>query len=536
MRRTCLRVLVLTLIAILPTACKPAPREAKLVYGLTLSPSTIDPHMGASSELGIPLTSVYDPLVWLSPSGEFVPGLAERWEVSADGKTYTFYLRQDVKFHDGTPFNAQAVCFNLERIVDPATKSAKAIALLGPFERCEALDDYTAQVSLATAYAPFLSAASQVYLAMTSPTAVQKWGQEYQFHQVGTGPFRFKEYAPKDHLTLVSNPEYAWAPSFFEHQGPPYLQEIEFRFFVDPATRAPALESGQVDVMGEIPPVDAARLESDPQFAVVSVAVPGQPLQVYMNISNAPLNDLSVRQALLYATDRQAIVDTVFMGYSPPAYGPLCRATWGYDQTVGTLYPYDLDHARQMLEQAGWRDLDGNGIREKGGQELTLQTILMEWGFMPEVGQMLQAQYREAGVALDIQILPYPAAVQAAAEGKHHLIPFTFSSSDPDILRSSFHSSNADGGFNWSKVRDAYLDDLLDRGMQTLDDTERLAIYADIQQYIMEQALIIPIRDYVNLNGISARVKGLHYDAQGWFPWLYDTRIDPSVPSTRASR
>ena len=152
---------------------------------------------------------------------------------------------------------------NLERIVDPDTKSAKAIGLLGPYEGCQAVDEYTVEVSFSSPYAPFLSAASQVYLAIASPAALAEWGDEYQFHQVGTGPFKFEEYVPKDHLTLVRNEDYDWAPPFFEHQGPAYLQEIEFRFYGDPATRAPALESGEVDVMGEIPPVDAARLDED---------------------------------------------------------------------------------------------------------------------------------------------------------------------------------------------------------------------------------------------------------------------------------
>jgi peptide/nickel transport system substrate-binding protein len=116
-------------------ACRAAAGQGKLVYGLTLAPSSIDPHVGASSELGIPLTSVYDPLVWLTPEGEFVPGLAERWEVSQDGTSYTFYLRQGVMFHDDTPFNASAVCVNLDRIANPETRSAKARSLLGPFER-----------------------------------------------------------------------------------------------------------------------------------------------------------------------------------------------------------------------------------------------------------------------------------------------------------------------------------------------------------------------------------------------------------------
>lgn len=511
---------------LLPAACRPAAGEGRLVYGLTLAPSTIDPHVGASSELGIPLTSVYDPLVWLAPDGQFVPGLAESWEVSQDGTVYTFRLRRDVQFHDGTDLDAAAVCANLERIVDPATKSAKAIGLLGPFEGCRAVDEHTAEVSLASPYAPFMSAASQVYLAIASPTALAQWGDEYQFHQVGTGPFKFQEYVPKDHLTLVRNEDYDWAPSFFEHQGPAYLQEIEFRFYGDPATRAPALESGEVDVMGEIPPVDAARLDSDERFILLTVPVPGEPLQMHVNTAKPPTDDLRLRQALLMAMDRQAIIDAVFMGYSPPAFGPLNRVTWGYDPSVEGLYSYDSEQAERLLEEAGWRDTDGDGVRDKDGQPLTLDTILMGWGYLPEVGQMLQEQYRQVGVQLEMQVLAYPAAVQAAAEGQHHLIPFTLSSSDPDILRSSYHSRHAKGGFNWSKVRDAELDALLEAGLLLSDVQARAEIYAEIQQRVMQGAYVVPIRDYVNLNVASSRVQGLRYDAQGWFPWLYDVKVE----------
>jgi peptide/nickel transport system substrate-binding protein len=511
---------------LLLAACRAPSDSGKLIYGLTLAPSSIDPHVGASSELGIPLTSVYDPLVWLTPEGEYVPGLAERWDVSEGGTVYTFYLREDVEFHDGTSFDAASVCINLERIVDPATKSAKAIGLLGPYQGCEAVDEHTARVSLGSAYAPFLGAVSQVYLAMASPSALEEWGDEYQFHQVGTGPFKVQEYVPKDHLTLVRNDDYDWAPSFFAHSGPAYLQEIEFRFFVDPATRAPALEAGDVDVMGEISPPDADRLASDANFRLLPVAVPGQPFQMHLNMARPPTDDVRVRQALLYAVDRQSIVDTVFMGYSPPAAGPLNRVTWGYDAAVEALYPHDPGRAAQLLNDAGWRDADGDGIRDKDGQPLVLETILMGWGLLPEVGQVLQDQYLEVGVELNTQVLAFPAAVQAATEGQHHLIPFNFSSSDPHILRTSYHSTNAGVGFNWSKVRDKELDELLDRGMRTIDEEARANIYSAVQQRIMAEAMIVPIRDWVNLNAAAMRVKGLRYDAQGWFPWLYDVRID----------
>jgi len=507
----------------------PAPTVApggKLVYGLTLAPSNIDPHVGASSELGIPLTSVYDTLIYQNVDGSFVPGLAERWEVSGDGLAYTFYLRHDVKFHDGTPFDAQAVQFNLDRIVNPETKSQKARGLLGAYDHTEVVDPYTAKVYLTQPYAPFLDSVSQVYVGMASPTAVQQWGTDYQLHQVGTGPFMFKEYVPQDHLTLVRNPDYNWAPDVYSHDGPAYLEEIEFRFFTDPAVRALALESGDADVMGEMPPQDAARLEANPEFTLYDVPVPGQPLQFFLNTAKAPTDDLRVRQALLYATDRQAIVQTIFMGYSPQAYGPLAAVTMGYDPAVEEMYAHDPVQAEALLTEAGWTDTDGDGIRDKDGQPLVLQDYAQSWGYLPEVSEMLQAQLKEVGIDLQVQVVAFPAAMEAAKNSEHHLAAMVFSGSDPSILNSTYLADNVDGGFNWSKMRDPELDRMLKEAMSAIDLTQRANLYMQAQERIMELALVMPIRDYVNLNVSSARVKGLQYDRRAWFPWLHDVHLE----------
>jgi len=498
----------------------------KLTYGLTLAPSGIDPHVDASSELGIPLTSVYDTLVYQGLDGNFVPGLAEQWDVSQDGKVYTFHLRRDVKFHDGTEFDAEAVRLNLERIADPELRSRKARGMLGPYSHTEVVDQFTVKIHFHEPYAPFLDSLSQVYLGMASPLAVQEWGTDYQLHQVGTGPFIFQEYVPSDHLTLVRNPDYAWAPAVYNHSGPAYLDEIEFRFYADPAVRALALESGEADVMGEVPPRDAARFEENPGFSLYPIAIPGQPLQFFINTENPPTDDPLVRQALLYAIDQQEIVDTVFQRYSPPASGPLCAATEGYTPLVETLYTYDPDHAAALLEQAGWTDVDGDGIREKSGTPLALRGYLMSWGHLPEVGQLLQAQLRKSGIDLQTELVAFPAAVEAAGKGLHHLAPMTFSGSDPSLLATTYLSSNAEGGFNWSKVRDSEIDRLLTEGLAELDPTTRLELYAAAQMRIMELGLVLPIRDYVNLNAASASVHGLRYDRRGWFPWLYDTYLD----------
>ncbi|HEC36317.1 MAG TPA: ABC transporter substrate-binding protein, partial [Anaerolineae bacterium] len=493
-----LSLLLLTLLA----GCAPRP-GGRLVYGLTLAPSGIDPHINASSELGIPLTSVYDTLVYQNPeTGEFVPGLAERWEVSEDGRVYTFYLKRGVTFHDGTTFNAEAVRFNLERITSPDLASQKARFMLGPYERTEVVDDYTVRIVLSEPFAPLLDSLSQVYLGMASPAAVEEWGDEYQLHQVGTGPFMFAEYVPGDHLLLRRNPDYAWGPPVYQHKTA-QLDEVEFRFFTDPATRSPSLETGEADVMGEIPPQDAARLEADEAFRIEAVALPGASLMFFMNITRPPLNDIRVRQALLYGTDREAIVSTIFRDTSPVAYGPLTAVTFGYDPAVQGYYPHDPAQAVMLLEEAGWTDSDGDGIRDRDGEPLVLDMYLMGWGYMPEIGQLLAAQWTGLGIGVDSQVVSYPEALEVGGKGQHHLIPFSLSGSDPDILRKFFHSQAI---FNWSLVNDPEMDGWLEEAACLSDHEQRAALYSQVQQRVMDQSLIIPIRDYVNLNGMSNKV------------------------------
>ena len=190
----------------------------RLVYGLTLQPSGFDPHIHRSSELGIPLRQVYDTLVYRNPTTrEIVPGLAREWTISADGLRYTFNLREGVTFHDGTPFNAQAVAANLDRITDPATASQRAVFMLGPYTGYELLDNYTITLILSAPYSPLLDSLAQVYLGIASPTALSEYSiNRYQFHQVGTGPFLFVELVPGERVVLRRNPDYAWGPSFYQ--------------------------------------------------------------------------------------------------------------------------------------------------------------------------------------------------------------------------------------------------------------------------------------------------------------------------------
>ncbi len=513
----------LLLAGLLLSACKGGGAEAQtLVYGLTLAPSGIDPHINASAELGIPLTSVYDTLVVQdTDSRAFLPSLATDWQISPDGLTYTFNLRRDVRFHDGTPFNAQAVVANINYITNPENHSQKAIFMLGPLDSVEAIGEYTVAFHLQQPFAPLLDSLSQVYLGMASPQALKTYGPtDYQFNQVGSGPYRLVEYIPNDRLILERNPDYAWAPPVVRAEQAA-IERVEFRFYEDPATRALALERGEVDVIGEIPPQDAARLEGEGGFRLLAVPIPGQPMQFFFNLRRSPTDDLLVRQALLQALDRQQLVRVLFGSYSPVANGPLSSDLLpAFDQVP---LGYNPQRAGELLDQAGWRLEEG--VRRKDGQPLSLLIISPPWGSNPEAAQLMEAAWEPLGIQVHVQVAPgFGPLREAQAAGQYHLIGLNVFGTDPDLLRSFYHSQ---GFYNWSGFSDPQVDAWLEEAAGlSLDPQARAARYAQISRRLMDQAVIVPLREYVNLVAARADVQDLHFSAQGWFPYLIDVRLD----------
>jgi peptide/nickel transport system substrate-binding protein len=497
----------------------------RMIYGLTILPSGFDPHINASSELGIPLRQVYDTLVYRDPqTGEFVPGLATSWTVSDDGLVYTFSLRQGVKFHDGTPFNAQAVAANLDRIVNLATASQKAVFMLGPYSGYEIVDEYTMRMLLSEPYSPLLDSLSQVYLGIASPTALAEYSNNrYQFHQVGTGPYRFVEYVSGDRIVLRRNHDYAWGPSFYQPATENSVEEIEFRFFTDPPTRALGLESGEAQVMGELLPIDARALTGNSGLQVIPVSVPGQPLQFLMNTRRFPTDTLAVRQALLFGANRNAIIDAVYQRFSPVAWGPLAASTLYYDPALNGAYAHDTGQAQSLLTASGFQDNDNDGYLDIGGADLQVDVIVPPWGLIPEVAQLLQDQWRTLGIRAVLKPVPtLPTLVDEVETGEYNLVAFYSFGMDPALLNPYFLS---DGANNWTGYGNIELDNILHEASHQSDPNVRMALYSQAQRHIMEQALILPIRDYVNLNASSANLQGLDFDPYGWFPILNNVTL-----------
>lgn len=505
----------------------PQAKGGTLVYGLGFEPATLDPHKAASYDAHLMFMQVYDPLVWLDLDGTYKPGLAESWDAGDGGKVWTFKLRRGVRFHDGTPFNAEAVKFAFERVANPATKSLVARDILGPYDHTEVVDEFTVRVFFQRPYAAFLDAVSQSWLAMVSPAAVQKYGDDYGRNQVGTGPFIWKEYVPKDHLTLERNPDYNWAPTLFQHQGPPYLEKVIIKFVPNEATRASILETGEIQVAEDLPPVEVIRLKNNPAYVLIQGILPGQPTVLFLNTTNTPTQDLAVRRALNYAVDKNALIQTMLRGLSEPALGPLARTTAYYSKAVETMYPYDPEKAKQILDEAGWKVDTATGVRVKEGKPLQVFLNTMPFNRYPEIMQVLQSQWKQVGIDVKINVMPTFAQFNGAAQkGEHSLMPYFTPAADPHFaLWPFFHSTNIEGGLAYSRFADAHLDELLDKAAQTVDSQERAALYAEAQQIIMDKALIAPLYLVYNNTMTRAEVKGLRFDKRGWYPWLYDVYI-----------
>ncbi len=519
-----------TTVAVLVLAQNPQDDEDvgnRIVYGLTLNPSGFDPHIHISNELGIPFFSVYDTLVYRHPQTmDFVPGLAERWEMSPDGLNWTFYLRHDVTFHDGEPFSAAAVAANLDRITNPETRSGKALYLLGPLTGYTKVDDYTIALHLSEPYAPLLDGLSQVYLGIASPKALREWtNNTYQWHQVGTGPYKVKEIVPGDHIILRRNEDYAWGPAFYAPATDESLDTVEFRFYEDPTTRSLALESGEVQMIGELLPTDAELLLGNTALKVYRVPIAGMPQQFFMNTTHAPTDEVAVRQALIYATNRTAIVDAVFQGQSPVAHGPLAAVTPLYNAALETMYPFDPTYARDLLAGVGYTDSDGDGLLDRDGAPLKLTMIFAPWNQMSETAQLIQSQWRDIGIDLElIQVPDFPTLKSRADEGEYNLISFYDFGVDASLLNPYYLS---DGVNNWSHYADPELDQWLHEGVRQVSQDARAPLYALAQQRIMEQAVVLPIREYVNLDGATARLDGVIFSAQGWWPLLRNFQLTP---------
>jgi peptide/nickel transport system substrate-binding protein len=486
-----------------------------LTLGYLAEPPIMDPRVSGSAEATNLMINLFDTLVTLDrDSGELKPGLAASWDSTPDGKSFTFKLQTGVKFHDGTPFNAAAVKYTYDSIVDPALKSLSAIGALGPYDATTVIDDQTVTLQFKDAYAPLLNSLSGTILAPVSPTAAAAGADAFGHSPVGTGPFVFKEWKEKISLTMTRNPDYNWPVGVYQHKGPAYLDQIVVKFIPDQTTLSGSLKSGEITITDAVLPQDMKTLQSDAKFEALAPTVPGVPQILPINAVKSPTDDLRVRQAILYAIDLKTLVNTLWFGTVKVAHGPLASSTWGYNPKVESMYGFDTDKAAQLLDEAGWKKGSG-GVRQKNGVAMSVAYITTS-GVAGQAGELVQAYLTDVGIKVDLQVLEYAATADLYLAGKHNIARLGYTGVDPYVLTTLFSSRNIQGtNFNRTMKPDADLDKMLDDATAETDRDKRKQDYLAIQEYIMNQALMIPLWEQSVLWGASSNVKGLHPQVLG---------------------
>jgi len=508
-----------------PVGAVPAPEETseeELVIGWVRDFTTLDPHKGSASADALVMHSIFDRLIEINGNtGEVVPGLATEWSVSEDGLVWTLKLREGVTFHDGTPFNAEAVKFNFDRVADPTTKSEYAVFQLGPYQETRVIDDTTVEVVMTEKYGAFPRALATYGMGMMSPAHVAAVGTDnVGVDPVGTGPFKFVEWVQQSHMAIERNPDYKWAPEFQSRQIA-YFKTIRVNFIPENATRAVALENSEVQAGALMAATDWTRLKADTAkyetatFTRLGYPPPG----LFINVDNAPTDDLRVRQALIHGIDSEAVRQIIYEGTTPPSGGVISSHATGFNAEAGALYPYDPARAGQLLDEAGWVLNSATGIREKDGVELAL-TYLSLTG-VKNVAEVIEPMLRELGFKPTLQIEDNPAQQKSAQSGSHNVVWTQWGGVDPSQLKQVYACNNIGSGWNFAHYCNERFEELMAQGDAELDPAARVAIYNEVQQILMQDATIVPLNNQVLLWVFEKDIGGLTTpEATGHSPYL----------------
>ncbi|MFF2091133.1 ABC transporter substrate-binding protein [Paenibacillus sp. NPDC058174] len=496
----------------------------ELTYALATSPVSLDPHTNGLAVGVRIINNLYDNLVVQLPDGTVKPWLAKEWTISEDGLTYTFKLRDDVKFHDGTPLNAEAVKFSFDRVIDPATKVSNAFALIQPYQSSKVIDEYTVEVKLASPSQAFLRNIAQGTLGIVSPTAVKKYGEQFATHPVGSGPFKFVKWDENSEIVIERNPDYKWANETAVNQGAPYLDKITFKIVPEEATRIGSVQSGQVLAAETVPPQNIVSIKNDSKFQLLSTNTGGLPYTLFINERKQPWNELKARQALQSAIDVTSIVKSLYLGTYEQAWSPLAPVTLGYDSSLENGIKKDLDKANSLLDELGWTK-GADGIREKDGKKLTLHYVDASPNREKrnDIAAIIQQQLKEIGVDVKVDITK-DYVNQIFVNDDYDIYGNSQVNADPNSLYPFYHTAAPTGRPTLHGYSNAELDKLLEDGAVEKDEAKRVEIYKQVQHHIIDNALIIPIYVFPYTIAASNRVQDIKLDALA-YPRFNDTYL-----------
>lgn len=479
--------------------------DETVVYAREQDSITLDPALAQDEESYKVISNIFEGLVrFKAGTNEIEPCLAEAWRVSSDGLVWTFYLRRNVMFHDGTPFNSEAVRFSLERQLShqPTEKATYASFIFGMVDKIQCPDPYTVKFQLKYPYAPFLNNLAMPYAApIVSPAAASSLGEKFGEHPVGTGPFRFERWEKGKSIVLSVNKDY-WGE-------PPAFGNLEFKVFENSRLRALALNMGLVDIIDGITTSDARFLEE--KNCPVQQA-PGHDLS-YLGFftDKKPFDNVAIRKAISMAIDRSHINSALFKGACVEANGPLPPGVLGYDP-AGRVIPYDPAGARELLAQNGYA----------GGLKITLITYTNTRPYNPAGGEELAAAIKAdldaVGVETEIKTYTWEQYKEALLnkEGDAYLYGWISDNGDPDnFLYTLLSSSQINTGLNTSRYKNSEVDQLIIRAQQETDPVLREQLYRQAVEIIIEDAPWVFLNHSLKLSATGPDLEGFILNPNG---------------------
>jgi ABC-type transport system substrate-binding protein len=475
----------------------------KVAIGVDLD--TVDPHAQTTTMVYNVLRHCYETLVWFDEKGNVIPWLAEKWEVSPDGKVYTFYIRKGVKFHDGSELDAYVVKANFDRWLDPTVRVPQR-GQLGPIERVEVVDKYTVKVYMKTPYAVFLKALG-VYLLITSSEVITSFGNKTITEVVGTGPYKFVAWEKGRRIVIERFDDY-WGEK-------PVLKRIEWLVIPEASTRLAALLAGDVDFAFNLPPTDLERVKGDARFTVLT-PTSNRIIFVAM-VPRGPLADPKVRQAINYAVDVDSIIKNVLYGLGIKTNAPLPPHFFGYADMPP--YTYNPEKAKQLLAEAGYPQ----------GFKVVLMHPTGRYLMDKQVAEAIQAYLSKVGITVELKTMDWPSFVaellKPLDQKTHDMVLLGWGPAIADahfVLYGQFHSSQATPrGLAAAHYNNSEVDKLLEAALAELNESKRAEYYKRAIEIIWRDAPWVFLYTQKWFYASSASLEGykVHIDGEQVYFW-----------------
>lgn len=500
--------------------------ENVFTFGLATAPDTLDPHVSGMAVSARVIKNTFETLVEIDHNNEVVPLLAEDWELADDNKTYTFKLREDVTFHDDTPFNAEAVKANFDRILAPNSEAATAAIYLELVESVNVLDEYTVEVTLEEPSATFLKYLGHFNLSIISPKAIEEHSEQLGQYPVGTGPFKFDSLVENDQIVFMKNEDYHGHFPFAEHEEGAYLSKLIFKIVPEESTRIGSVQSGQMSAAETVPPQDIVTIKDSDQLKLWEAEAAGLPYTLFINNTTEPWDHIEARRALAESVDVDSIVNTLYLGTYERSWSALTPNTSGYDESLENKEIYNIEKAGKTFDELGWKK-DSDGFRKKNGKTLTLRILddAVNREKRQDISIMVKEQLKEVGIDVQIESTTEYRIILEDSDA-YDLRGNSRVALDPEDLSLFYHSTAqyGTGGFNISWYKNKEVDQWLDDARVEFDTEKREQLYKNIQQKLVEEAVIVPIYVFPYTVASVKDVEGITFDSVG-YPLFYNVKL-----------